>query len=765
MLTNVVPIDELGGLARARAKNYETKTVSPAAVDEHLLASWAISKKNPKSVRLTRPKSHGTLLEDRVWTLLYRMRFKFLSGRGGAQLQVNAGQESPKTQIDVVAIDDEVAIALECKSAEKFAKRPQFQQELGKHSLIRDRFTNAARKQFEPQSKRLVVLAMFASNVLLSENDKARAKDANVLLLDEKDLLYYETLIAQIGPAARYQFLAEILPGKSIPNLEIKVPAIRIKMGGSNCYTFSISPEYLLKISYISHRAKGKASDVNTYQRMVSKGRLNKIRQYIDDDGIFPTNIVLNLDRSKLSFQRSAQEENSSTEHGIAGWLDVRATYKCAWIIDGQHRLFAYSGHPNAGKSRVAVLAFEGLPASEQARLFIDINAKQKSVKQSLLQELYAELHWDAEDPTIRVRAIVSKAVQDLDSDAMSPLFNRIQTADSSKSETRCISLTSLYSAIEKTEFHVGKVRQQHVLQYGPLWAGDNDATLKRTVYVLRHWFDSIKAAVPDWWDKGSGDGGGLAMNDGVTTCIMVLRSVFQQHESSKLIALDNEDLFAYIQKYSNALGAYFAKFTEQDRKMFRDLRGVQGQTRRWRKCQEGLRSAIPSFNPEGLDKYLADEKAETNTRGKEIIESIERVLQKVVLDELKREMPDGDDWWTLGVPKTVRLKVMQKYEEDDRQRGGYECYFDLIDYPKIAANKWELFQPIIGYGAGGKEKQLSWLNFVNLKRNIVAHPSSGRTLSIDELNQLDQYSQWLDHKLGDLSNSEVTAAVETSVE
>ena len=44
----------------------------------------------------------------------------------------------------------------------------------------------------------------------------------------------------------------------------------------------------------------------------------------------------------------------------------------------------------------VSVMAFVGLEASEQARLFVDINARQKKVKQSLLQELYSELHWDA---------------------------------------------------------------------------------------------------------------------------------------------------------------------------------------------------------------------------------------------------------------------------------------------------------------------------------------------------------------------------------
>jgi len=758
MLTNVQGIEELGSLARAAARDYETKTVSLSALIEHQESGWEIDKKNNKSVRLRKNKSQGFHLEDRVWTLLYRMKFKYLSGRGGAQLLLNSSEDSPRSQIDVVALDDEVAIAIECKCSEQASRRPQFQQELGKHSLIRERFTASARKSFDPPAKRLVVLAMFMSNIILSENDKLRAKEANVVLLDEQDLSYYETLVGHIGPAARYQLLAELLPGKTIPNLEIKVPAIRAKMGGAFCHTFSISPEYLLKIAYVSHRAKGKASDVNTYQRMLSKGRLGEIRQYIEDDGIFPTNIVLNLDKNKLSFQRSTQEEDATSEHGVAGWLDIRATYKCAWIIDGQHRLFAYSGHPKAAKSRVAVLAFEGLAPSEQARLFIDINAKQKSVKQSLLEELYAELHWDAADDSIRIRAIISKSVQELGSDPESPLFGRVLTADSPKTDARCITLTSLYSAIGKTEFHLGKVKH-NIPEYGPLWAGTNEATLKRTVFVLKNWFECIRASVPDWWDKGAGDGGGLAMNDGVTTCIMTLRSVCVHFEAGKLIRLDNEDLSQHIRKYAEALGAYFAKFTEADRKMFRDLRGVQGQTRRWRKCQEALRSAFPSFNPDGLEKYLAEEKAETNTEGKRVVESIERTLQKIVVDELKREMPEGEDWWTLGVPKPVRLKVTQKYEEDDHQRGGYEYYFDLIDYPKIAAHNWTLFQPLLGYGLGGKDKQLSWMNFVNLKRNVVSHASSGKTLSSEELNQLEEYEHWLSRKAGETTSDDVETA------
>jgi hypothetical protein len=102
---------------------------------------------------------------------------------------------------------------------------------------------------------------------------------------------------------------------------------------------------------------------------------------------------------------------------------------------------------------------------------------------------------------------------------------------------------------------------------------------------------------------------------------------------------------------------------------------------------------------------------------------------------------------------------VTQKYEEDDHQRGGYEYYFDLVDYPKIAIHRWDIFQPILGYGSGGKDKQLSWLNFVNLKRNIVYHASSAKALTIDELSQLEQYAEWLEMKKGELTESEIDSA------
>lgn len=755
MLENILPLDQLTTLARSRNRSYQTRSVHPKLVDEAVAEGWTILKKGKNSVRLQRPKLLSTHFEDRVWTLLFKMQFELLSGAGGGILPLDLKNKSgPSNQIDVVAIDSELTLGIECKTAEKYQKRPQFQEELAKFADFRERLSKGANAQWPAAHKRQTSLLFFTYNISLSDNDRERAKQAKIFLFDEKDLEYYEKLVSQIGPAAKYQFFADMLPGKTIGGLEIKVPAVKTKMGPYNCYTFPISPEYLLKISYVSHRTKGKASDINTYQRMIAKSRLKAIKQYISDKGIFPTNIVVNLDKKCIDFQRVMQE-NSQEEaeaSGTLGWLHLRPAYKSAWIIDGQHRLFSYSGHPKAKSGHLSVLAFEGIPPSAQARLFVDINAKQKSVKTSLLQELYSELNWDADDPAVRVQAIVSKAVQILDSDKDSPLFDRIRTADSTKDAKRCISLAAVYSALEKQSFYIAKASKGHVIETGPLWAGSNEDTLHRTTTVIKGWLNVLRNGAPDWWDLGSAEGGGFAMNDSITACINVLKSVMVHLEQNgrNLHELTPSELVEAVQPYALELSHYFGNMGLEDRKRYRELRGSQGQTARTRRCQQAIREKFAKFTPPGLDEFINGEKEQTNLKAKQVIDRIEVLLKTLIIDELKQEFDtDSNSWWQEGVLKAIRLEVTKRQENDDNKRGSREAYFDLIDYRNIALANWTLFQNLVGYGKknDSKDKQTKWMVEVNEWRNQVSHASSGVMLKMDALVQLEDYEAWLKKK------------------
>jgi len=754
MITNIVPSETVRGLARALARDVETKTVRAALADDASVDGWEVLKKSSRTVRLRRRKPTDAAFRDRLWTVMYRMGFSHLSTDNGGALETD--EHAAPFTFQVVAADDEVVIGFITRTAERYGKRSQFLAELEAMGAVRQMFARAVQNLFGKDPKRQLVLCAFTEKIAVAEDERARARTLNIQLFDDQDLSYLEMLVSHIGPAARYQFLADLLPGKDVPGLSIRVPAVRTTMGGANCYTFTISPEYLLKIAYVSHRSKGKASDVTTYQRMLAKSRLTKIRQYITNDGIFPTTIVVNLDSKRLRFERVRQEPSLSVDidSGTLGWLDIKPAYKSAWIIDGQHRLFAYSGHPRAAGSKLCVTAFEGLLPSKQAELFIDINAKQKSVKQSLLQELYAELHWDAENPIVRVRAIVSKAVQDLDADPESALYQRIQTADAAKDRLRCISLTSLYSALEKPGLHIVKERQGHVVEYGPLWAGDNISTLRRTIVILKRWFAAIRNGAPEWWNAGSGEGGGLAMNDGVSTCVTVLRSVVAHLDegNSKLLHLDSDVLWSALDPFATALGEYFGSLTPEQRKRFRDLRGNFGMAKRTKQCQQALKEKFPEFNPPGLEEFIKLEKEQTNQRAYEVVKRIELKLQSAILEELRREFgPNESQWWMLGVPEGVRKRVREKYEEGKGSRGGTEFYFDLLDYKTIITANWELLKAIFAYGNKknlGKEQGTAWLEVLNDRRRVIMHPSAAVTLTLEELAELEEYERWLTTQL-----------------
>src|SRR5260370_11501781 len=451
------------------------------------------------------------------------------------------------------------------------------------------------------------------------------------------------------------------------------------------------------------------------------------------------------------------------------GWLDIRSAYKSAWIIDGQHRLFAYSGHPMASKARLSVMAFEALPASMQAKLFIDINAEQKSVKQSLLQELYADLHKNAIEPAIRVRSIVAQAILSLNEEPKSVFYQRIQTANETKDAIRCISLTSMFRALADTDFYIAGVKKEGIGGYGPLWSDNGyDATQKRTEYILNHWFGAIQAAAPDWWNAGAGEGGGLAMNDGITACINVLRSVFQHLITigENLVLLNDQELFEQVKPHAVVLSNYLGSRSEEDRQRFRALRGIQGQTARTKRCQQAIHESMPSFDPPGLREFMETEKAQTNINAKAIVDMGDKILTTTVLEELRREFgPDETQWWTEGIPKAIRIKVTQRYEDDDAKRGGREYYFDLIDYRTIIITNWDLFNKLLGYGKANssKDKRTAWINEVNESRRIVAHGSSGRSVTLDQLAQLEEHEKWLNNQIKQTNESEDIAPDESN--
>jgi DGQHR domain-containing protein len=760
-LGNIEPADNLKSLARRRSRHFNAKTVNISSIEEYEEQGWAIEKRYEHSARMKKEKIGKEALEDRVWTLFYKMEFLYLNGDGRAQLTADVKiPQSQTVAIDVVGIDEEVAVGAWCHPD----TRPSLRSILDSCISARQRFVQSVRQQYpllkKPGEKRQIAMALFVgADMIISEEDEVRAKNGDIVIFRERELQYYEELVSHLGPAARYQLLADLLSEKHIPGLDISVPAIKTKVGDYTFYTFPISPERLLKIAYVAHRSKGAKSDIDAYQRAVQKSRISSIKKYIEEKNIFPTNIVVNF-RKKLRFDKFSQDPQQ--DGGILGMLHIEGEYKSAWIIDGQHRLFAYSGLHFAQTARLSVLAFEELQPDIQAKLFVDINYQQKSVKKSLLHELYGVLHENSDDPEVRTRAIIMQTISLLNDEPASPFYQRILATDDKKTETRCISTNALFNALLRYNFYI-QSRKKDAFVYGPFWSDEGSEAMRtRSVYIIHHWFTAIRESAITWWDAGSGDGGGLAMNDSITACFIVLRDVLHHIEEDENIAsitMTKENLAKRIQPYACMLGDCLSTFTDEKKMGFRKMYGRDGQTKRAKILEWAMHEKISSFDPPGLQDYIKKEKVQTNVRAKVIIDEIEVILQETIIDELKREYGrEESQWWMRGIPQGVRIEAGKKYELAGADRGGgRENYFNFIDYKEIIIKNWDVFGHLFGQGKANakRETRIAWIQKVNDLRNIVAHSSSGRSVELEQLAELEEYGEWLRKQINNLHTHE----------
>jgi len=192
----------LCALSRRNRKDREFYTVSNQHVQEHLEGGWEVYRQNNGTTRLSRPKRREVLLEDRVWSLLYAMRFTHLCGKGGGSLHTDSRSDgSAINRLNVIGLDSEIALAIECRSAAKPKKDGNFQDSIAKISAARAKFAGAANRCFPLEHKRVPVLAIFTWDLLLSDDDHKRAHDQKVGVFNEHDLAYYEQLVSNLGPA------------------------------------------------------------------------------------------------------------------------------------------------------------------------------------------------------------------------------------------------------------------------------------------------------------------------------------------------------------------------------------------------------------------------------------------------------------------------------------------------------------------------------------------------------------------------------------
>ncbi|MDQ7047215.1 MAG: hypothetical protein Q9M39_06210 [Sulfurovum sp.] len=274
----VTDSSSLGKLYRSKKKEYIEQNVEHNEVEDYLSEGWEKVKELKTKWKIQKPKLHSKLFEDRIWCQFYELGYRILNRNETLKLPFTKDSKD-KQQIDVLAINNETAFIIECKSAEKSKKAPSYKDYFDAMDLRLDGFRKAIKETY---GKDLKIKYIFATNnIRLTEDgeDRKRLDDMSVFYYNNNTYDYISSLIKNYKNAAQYQFLGLIFKNEKINNERIEIPAIEGKMGGKIYYMFSIEPELLLKIGFILHRTKANNSEMPTYQRLLVPSRDNKINK------------------------------------------------------------------------------------------------------------------------------------------------------------------------------------------------------------------------------------------------------------------------------------------------------------------------------------------------------------------------------------------------------------------------------------------------------------------------------------------------------
>lgn len=756
---NTMTIDsgKLSREAAKRRKPFQELSLAKSIVPEYVSDGWEIQKELKITTRVRKPFSHDEKLENRVWHLLFLLGYPEISTGRNFQVKIHRkGADLYKKQVDVLAKDDETVIVTECKSSEKISRR-SLQKDIEEFSSLKGPISNAIKKHYGRDFKPKIIWLFVTNNIVWSEPDKQRAAGANIHIVTEKELRYYLQIADHLRSAARFQFLAEFLKNQQIPEMtNVKVPAVRGKLGGKVFYSFVSTPKQMLKIAFVNHRSLNDPGGAPAYQRLVGRTRLRQISRFIHGGGFFPTNILVNF-TSKCRFEHVAKDEDTNV---VFGNLYLPDRYRSAWIIDGQHRLYGYA--PLAEKyltQNIMVVAFEGLKKEEEANLFVTINHEQKSVPKTLLDDLEGELKWGSDRPAERIGAISARLIGLLNNDIGEPLYGRVTQQGIPPTEKTCLTVPALKDGLRRSGLVGEAILKKKEYSPGPLCDTTDLGTLQRARATLNGYFQNLATANPQQWEAGRE--GFLCTNVALQAYLKLFNDMIGYMEANKGFSardLEPNDLLSEIEEYMDPILSWLSQASAvQMEKRFKVQYGSGGPTEYFFRLCEMIQKKFSDFKPDGIEEWTAEQSEELVADADRKLKELNIQVQKTIFEIFRRRYgSEGDAYWNKGVvDKKIKMRAYEKsLDDDDDVRLPLENHLDFIEYKKIVENKahWPIFKPVFDIpepGEKGYTKNVRWMERVNELRRIPSHATEKRHYKVSDFDYIDYIYQEFMTRLG----------------
>ena len=672
---NLVEGDLLIKAKKARRVDYVEQKIYKSALENaqadgyELISEYA----DGKHIKVRKRKTNSELFENRVWLMLYNMGYTTMNK--DSQFNIVYEGKSHTKQIDVFAYDGETALVIECKAAEKPGTGKDFKTELEAIKGYRDGVQGAIFNRF---GRGVKVKFIFATeNYVLGDADKSRLADFHIAHFDEAAVSYNSDLAQHLGTSSKYQLLGNLFSGTKIENMNDAVPAIRGKMGGHVYYAFSIEPERLLKISYVLHRSDANESMMPTYQRIIKKSRLAQVREFVDDGGFFPNSIVVSIDAPPKGLKFDIKDGDGIAKIGI---LHLPKKYQSAYVIDGQHRLYGYTDSEYAATNTIPVVAFENLSRAEQVRLFMEINENQKAVPKNLRNTLNIDLLWDSKNYSERRHALRLRIAEMLGGEKGSPLAGHVLVGENKKDAIRCITMETFDKGLKSSGLITSFNKDNCVdgrLGYLDSSEPSNQDALSATLPFLKEYFAFFRNNLTQEWDGGEANQGLLTNNTGIYALIRILGDMLAHLEENDIQLPSSKKFTDYLPLLSvqlNGIVRFYAEMNEELRTEIRSRYGDGGATQHWRYLQKAVKDAEPTFNPQGFERWWADNSKQYNEESARLIKEIKVKVVSTLRDFVEEKGID--------LPLNMRINLNKRVLMESDKTGVPE---DQID-------QWGLF-------------------------------------------------------------------------
>jgi DNA sulfur modification protein DndB len=754
-------LSTLGKIYNSKKNNYLMKNVDHSLVEKMTEEGWEEYGTPLKTkTKLRRLKSHSKQFEDDVWCQFYELGYRCINYDDKFFLPYGKNPEEKK-QIDLIAIDKETVILVECKSSESPKKASSFKTEFEGLELRLDGFRKALTQIFDKGIKPKYIFATRNLRVDIDSVDILRLKKTNSFYYNDNTYEYINSLVKSYKAAARYQLMGLLFKDQLINSERIEVPSIEGDMGNKKYYMFSIEPHLLLKMGFILHRTKANESEMPTYQRLLIPKRLVEITKFIDNGGYFPNSIILNFNQKKheIQFEPSARCGDTRSRFGM---LKIPNAYAIAYIIDGQHRVYGYANSEYKETNTIPVVAFTDLDSAEQLEIFMDINQNQKAVSASLRLTLEEDLYWDSDRADSRIKALRSSIIQELASSINSPLYNKISVGE----DPSLLSFKPFAMALAKS----GLLPSAKGNQYDPesipgsiynISNQDHKSEMvrakKNIVQFINLCYSYVEENYPEIFKR---DQYFFVSNRGTYAYINLIGSLnsFETQKGHLNLRSTPTERFEAIEKYLNCVLEQIKNIDSKEEDNMLNAYGTGADVKWLRFFQTFVNRRFKEYDPVELIDWKERQDEALQNEGRKYGVDIEKYIKQRIIGKLNDLFGTN---WDIEIGKIQRECENRAKEEIERQYKeglgrrviSWTEMFTISDYKDIIEKYWttspdpklaefktflDEFSIDVGHGFNSKKERIKWISLFNSYRNVWAHEGSKeQRLNREEVNFL----------------------------